>query len=348
MKKAWNVEELVLRVQSGDEAAFEEMVKKYEKLVYYIALPKMENQADTSDIVQETFIEVKKSISQLKEPKYFKSWLNKIVISKIARYYEKQRDCLLNHNEEQLLYKQKEQRIYMNPKQAFNYVCNQEILDHCMKQLKDIYQEVLVLQYYEGCSMAEIAQKLDIPEGTVKSRISAAKKDLKKIVEQTLEKEQIYLNFDSVGLEALLVIYFAKRYSAAEAVSVSTAAKTGDNVKLRSQPLVQGVLSAMLVIGIVSGAYYMIDHLNFDHSSHQEGDQEEKTLSAPPFPQLHYRGKVITNAREAYTAVYDSVFNGNSNDQEYRMLYQTLTDYGGDYASMASYLENHFNQKQER
>ena len=47
MNNEWNIEELVLRVQQGDEAAFEELVKRYEKLVYYIALPKMENQSDT-------------------------------------------------------------------------------------------------------------------------------------------------------------------------------------------------------------------------------------------------------------------------------------------------------------
>ena len=60
MNDSYEAEQLVLRVKSGDEAAFEEIVKKYERLVYYIALPKMENQADAADIVQETFIEVRK------------------------------------------------------------------------------------------------------------------------------------------------------------------------------------------------------------------------------------------------------------------------------------------------
>lgn len=341
MKDGWNVEELVLRVQSGDEAAFEELVKKYEKLVYYIAAPKMENQADTSDIVQETFIEVRKSISQLKEPKYFKSWLNKIVISKIARYYEKQRDCLLNYSEEQLLYKQTEQRVYMNPKQAFNYLCNQEILEYCMKQLKDIYQDVLVLQYYEGCSMAEIAERLEIPEGTVKSRISVAKKDLRKIIEKTLKEEQIFLNFDSVGLEALLAIYFAKHFVNTKGAAIAVSEGASKKTRLRFKPAIQAVLSLTLAVGVIGGAYYMIDHFSNSY-------RESESLSAPPFPKLNYRGDLITNAREAYTAVYDSIFNGNSEDRQYQMLYQTLNDYGGEYASMANYLDSNFNQKQEK
>ena len=45
MNDRYEAEQLVLRVQAGDEAAFEEIVKKYERLVYYIALPKMENRS---------------------------------------------------------------------------------------------------------------------------------------------------------------------------------------------------------------------------------------------------------------------------------------------------------------
>lgn len=346
MNDSYEAEQLVLRVQAGDEAAFEEIVKKYERLVYYIALPKMENQADAADIVQETFIEVRKSISQLKEPKYFKSWLNKIVISKIARYYEKRRDCLLDHNEEKLLYKQKEKRIYMNPKQAFNYLCNQEILDRCMKQLKDIYYDVLVLQYYEGFSMSEIADRLEIPEGTVKSRISVAKKELKKIIEKTLAEEQILLNFDSVGLEALLAIYFAKRFILSGDAALIAVADTSKKFQLPKKPLIQAFLSAVLVVGAVSAVYQFMDPLH-TNQAHQKDKQEEKNLYVPVFPQLNYRGKLITNAREAYTALYHSVFNGISKDDEYRVLYQALNDYGGEYAAMASYLEVNFNQGQE-
>lgn len=346
MNNEWNIEELVLRVQQGDEAAFEELVKRYEKLVYYIALPKMENQADTSDIVQETFIEVKKSISQLKEPKYFKSWLNKVVLSKIARHYEKQRDCLLNQHEEQVLYRQREQRVYMNPKQAFNYLCNQEILDGCMKQLKNIYRDVLTLQYYEGLSMAEIAMQLEIPEGTVKSRLSVAKKELRKIIEATLEQEQIYLNFDSVGLEALLAVYFAKRITDTGLASTAAGAQTHSfRTKLHQKPMLQAILSATLVVGAISTAYYFIDRRNTSDYSYQEDTQAS---SAPAFPEFTYRGKLISNAREAYGAVYDSVFNNNSFDDEYKALVQVLNDYGGEYASMARYLENNFNQKQEK
>lgn len=343
MKDGFHVEELVLRVQAGDEAAFEELVRKYEKLVYYIALPKMETPADTSDIVQETFIEVRKSISQLKEPKYFKSWLNKVVLSKIARYYEKQHEHLLTHNEEQLLYGQKEQRIYMNPKQAFNYLCNQEILDNCIHQLKDIYQDVLRLQYFEGLSMAEIAQTLEIPEGTVKSRLNVAKKELRKIIESTLEKEQIYLNFDSVGLEALLAIYFAKCITGADTIANVAIGAQKVKPKLKAKPLYHVAISASLIVGIVGGAYLLMD--STDTSNHNS-EQEETVLRAPLFPELNYRGQLITNAREAYTAIYNSIFNGNSTDKEYEALYQALHDYGGEYARMALYLENNFNQKQ--
>ncbi len=348
MKDIWDVEDIVLRIQAGDEAAFEELVKKYEKLVYYIALPKVQNQADASDIVQETFIEIKKSITKLKEPKYFKSWLNKIVLSKIARHYEKQKDCVLTQQEEQLLYAQREQRVYMNPQQMFNYQCNREILDRCMRQLKGIYQDVLILQFFEGFTMAEIADILEIPEGTVKSRLSVAKKDLRKIIEATLEAEEISLNFDSVGIEALLVLYFADRIvEVEEASELTTSDQGGNNFKetVAKHPFISALLSATLAIGAIVGVYQLTHTTGGDESSYRETESEDKQRSAPAFPQLIYRGTTITNAREAYTAIYESIMNHNSDAEDYRRLYDTLSAYGGHYADMAAYLQTHFNQK---
>ena len=102
----------------------------------------------------------------------------------------------------------------------------------------------------------------------------------------------------------------------------------------------------MLLVGAGSAAYQLLEPLH-TKQAHQEDKQEEKNLYVPPFPQLNYRGKLITNAREAYSALYHSVFNGISKDDEYRVLYRALNDYGGEYAAMAAYLEVNFNQGQE-
>ncbi len=196
--------------------------------------------------------------------------------------------------------------------------------------------------------MAEIADILEIPEGTVKSRLSVAKKDLRKIIEATLEAEEISLNFDSVGIEALLVLYFADRIvEVEEASELTTSDQGGNNFKetVAKHPFISALLSATLAIGAIVGVYQLTHTTGGDESSYRETESEDKQRSAPAFPQLIYRGTTITNAREAYTAIYESIMNHNSDAEDYRRLYDTLSAYGGHYADMAAYLQTHFNQK---
>ncbi len=334
-----NEEEIVIRAQTGDEEAFTWLVRKYEKLIYYIVMQRVSDSADAMDIVQETLIEVKKSISQLHEPRFFKAWLNKVAFSKISRFYEKRRDRILNQNEEQLLYKQSEQRYYMNPQQSFHYQNNKEILEACLQQLKEIYREVLVLQYFEEFSLAEIAVILDIPEGTVKSRINVAKKELRKIVEQFQEQEQVQLTFESAGLEALLALVFAEQFQKLVYPGHIDLATGQEKVKmLRQNSFMNALLYTTVGLTLAAGTYYMLNHTSDPVSS--AIDEEIVDADAVPFPFIIYRGEVITDARAAYSALYDAAYGQESVDtQEVKKLYDVLIHYGGAYASMAKYIE---------
>lgn len=337
MDKKWNEEEIVVQAQTGNEEAFEWLVKKYEKLIYYIVIQRVSEGADAMDIVQDTLIEVKKSLAQLQEPRFFKAWLNKVAISKVSRFYEKRRDRILNQNEEQLMYKQSEQRIYMNPQQAFRYQNNKEILNACLRQLKGIYREVLVLQYFEGFTMAEIANILEIPEGTVKSRINVAKKELRKIVEQFQEREQIQITFESAGLEALLALVFADQFQklvVPRPIPLTTSVKS-----LRQKPFVNAIVCTAVGISVATGAYMVLNHNSEPISEVMDEKVEEST--SDPFPYVVYRGEVISDARTAYGALYNAAYHDDVVDeQEVKKLYDVLIEYGGAYASMAKYIES--------
>ena len=80
---------LIRKVQAKDEEAFNLLYHRYVKLVYYIAYRICKNDADSQDIVQDTFLQVKRMIHNLKNPSLFKFWLNQIAISKCKNLFRK-------------------------------------------------------------------------------------------------------------------------------------------------------------------------------------------------------------------------------------------------------------------
>lgn len=347
MSELWDVEEIVIQAQQGDEAAFVQLVKKYERLVYYIAVQKMGNDMDAMDVVQETFIEVRKSIQHLKEPRFFKAWLNRIVFSKISRYYEKRKDRVMDERELHNVHKLQEQRTYMSPEKSMKYETNKDLLHACMRQLKPIYQDVLILQYFEEFSMQEIAETLHIPLGTVKSRISVAKKELRYLLEEMEKQEGITLDFNSVGLEAFLISAFAQSYEQVILPSGKTIVK-GNKVlrNLQAHPFLATVIGSSVLMGSVAGAWgAYTSYQNMKKaipSPEQMVTQTSNSNDSDPFPNIIYQGETINTARRAYEILYNATFTDQKQNQEdLQHVYQTLKDYGGSYASMADYIYNY-------
>ena len=82
-------EEIIELCQMGDEEAFEELYKRFYKSTYYLAMQIANCDADAIDATQETFIEIHKSIKNLREIKVFRLWVKRIVVSKLNKIIEK-------------------------------------------------------------------------------------------------------------------------------------------------------------------------------------------------------------------------------------------------------------------
>ncbi len=332
MAEIWDLETVVKKAQSGDEAAYEELVRKYQKLIYFIVAQRVNNEADALDIVQETFIEVKKSIHNVKEPKYFKAWLNRVALSKISRHYEKRKDRTMNQNEWNDLYCLHEDRVYMQPEKNSHNHNSKLLLDRCMDELKPIYQEVLVLQYFKELSISEISHHLHIPEGTVKSRLNVAKKELKVIIEQMESREQIKLDFYCEGSEALLL--------AAVMGKSKLPVLIGERLKsvfhhTKSHP----VLTPVVVFSVFMACEIGVQSLSDGRVVEGANETVEQNESRP-FPYVTYQGARVENARAAYQIMYESAFIDHAfkNKQELKNVYDTLISYGGAYADMAQHI----------
>lgn len=150
---------LVRKAQRGNDKAFLTLFQEYEQDIYRMAFVYVKNQNDALDVVQETAYRSFKTINNLKEPKYFKTWLIRIAIN-----------CSLD-----LLRKQKKV-VHLNPKleevlsDDINEDIDLEVTVHdLIERLNEDEKSIVILRFYEGLTFKEVSETLDIPLGTAKT-----------------------------------------------------------------------------------------------------------------------------------------------------------------------------------
>lgn len=158
-----NEYDLILKAQKGNDNAFEELINKYEDYLYKMAFIYVKNEHDALDIFQETVLNSYLNISTLKNPKYFKTWITKILINNVNmknRHYNKFQD--------------KEVSDYIGD---ISYSSLEENLDlyNAIDSLESKYRTPIILQYFYDLTISQIAEITDCNENTVKSNIRRAK-----------------------------------------------------------------------------------------------------------------------------------------------------------------------------
>ncbi|MFV0560153.1 MAG: RNA polymerase sigma factor [Enterococcus sp.] len=156
---------LVKKAQAGDNDSFIKLVKKYELVLYKLSFRYLQNEHDVEDALQETILIAFKEIKNLKKAQYFNTWITKILINQCRKILTNRKFTYLDKLEEM---------PQLELKDTFSYTFN-EILP----KIDMIYREPIILHYYVGFSYEEISKLLDLPLGTVKSRISRGKNILK-------------------------------------------------------------------------------------------------------------------------------------------------------------------------
>ncbi len=165
------MEEIVARWQSGDERAFDELFEKLKGLVFKNALLITGDPKEAEEILQEVFVRVWKSGGTFDAGRGdFLSWLYKITVNNSISHHRKkdpQSSCLL---EEDITCVDRKESVEEKVDSQWEYEQVRQIVDG----MKEKYRLVLILKYYDDLPNAEIARILDIPLGTVKSRLHNA------------------------------------------------------------------------------------------------------------------------------------------------------------------------------
>ncbi|ERK30563.1 RNA polymerase sigma factor [Clostridium intestinale] len=163
-----NIEKLVKKATKGNKDAFVELMKIYERDMYNLTRYMLGNNEATYDVVQDTILTVYEKISTLKNPSSFKSWLLKIVVNKSKSELSKQNKIIYLENSIEIPIIDKD----LEKIELMSLVSN----------LPDDFKSVIILFYFNDLSYKEISEILDIPEGTVKSRLFRGKEILHKII----------------------------------------------------------------------------------------------------------------------------------------------------------------------
>lgn len=165
---------LVKKAIKGDRNSFEELINIYFDRLYKEAYLRCKYEDDAKEIVQETIYKAYKNINTLKEPKYFKTWISKILINVANDYLRKNGIVDLNHKEE-------------------DYICevhndnNVEVkidLYNAIDELEDKYKDAIILRYINDLKLEEISIILDRPVNTIKTHLRKAIKDMKNLLKE--------------------------------------------------------------------------------------------------------------------------------------------------------------------
>lgn len=169
-----SLDELITKCIKKDAKAQEHLYRRYANTLFSVSLKYARNYTEAEDILQDGFITIFDKIGQFKNKGSFEGWLKRIVINTALQRYRKQRVFNIV-NEEQL-----EQEDVLVDEEDVSL----QFLLKIVQELPDRYRLVFNLYALDGYSHKEIANMLEISEGTSKSNLARARMILKQKVEE--------------------------------------------------------------------------------------------------------------------------------------------------------------------
>ena len=191
--------ELIQRSLTGDENAFAQLVKKYQKQVHTLAWRKVGDFHIAEEITQDTFLRVYKKLAALKDPRRFAGWVYRIAARQCHAWLRKKRiqTQALEDTDTELIeggtYSQ-----YIAEEQAKAATeAQRDIVQRLLARLRESERTVVTLHYFGEMTCEEISRFLGVSASTVKSRLRRARLRLKKaepMIQEALEGFQIRAN----------------------------------------------------------------------------------------------------------------------------------------------------------
>jgi len=173
--------ERVFNLGKIEEAEFLELLEGRLKILYKIAYTYFKDENNASDAVQDAVVIAYKNIHKLKNKEKFNSWITTILVNRCREVLRRNKVILFEQYDAKVI----DIRILNEGKQVSDYekVENKIYLINLLNKIDEKYRDVIRLKYFGDYTLEEISTILDIPIGTVKSRLNFAIKKLKKLLE---------------------------------------------------------------------------------------------------------------------------------------------------------------------
>ncbi len=188
--------ELIHRILDGDDSAFSELVKKYQKPVHALVWRKIGDFHIAEEITQDTFLKAYQRLATLKQPQRFTGWLYVIAANNCKMWMRKKRlqTQPLEETDSAQLEKATYSQYVVEEKERTIGEAKREVVKQLLATLQESDRTVITLHYFSEMSAAEIGAFLGVSVNTIKSRLRRAQQRLKQeepIVREALEHFQI-------------------------------------------------------------------------------------------------------------------------------------------------------------
>jgi RNA polymerase sigma-70 factor (ECF subfamily) len=190
---------LVKRVRGGDQRAFKLLVERYQRKVYAVALGMLKDKEEAMDVSQEAFVKVYKYLDHFKGDASFYTWLYRITVNICIDIIRKRAgaggeavefDETLPMDVSEANIGALGSRLGTNPQKSALRRELAEKIQEALAAVPEKHRAILLLREVEGMSYEDLSRTLDIPKGTVMSRLFHARAKVQKILSQYLELDE--------------------------------------------------------------------------------------------------------------------------------------------------------------
>ena len=178
-------QEIIRKLQQGNETAFKELVEKYQKQVVNTCYGIVHNYDDADDVAQEVFIEVFRSVGKFRSDSKLSTWLYRIAVNRSLNYIRDNRKRRWFKSFEETVREKNEALLTLaakpkTPEEDLENTQRAMLLHEAVDSLPENQRAAFTLNKYEDLSYKEISEVMNLSMASVESLIHRAKKNLQK------------------------------------------------------------------------------------------------------------------------------------------------------------------------
>ncbi len=187
---------LIRRSQGGDRSAFDALIAKHSARAYQYAFRLTRNPEEASDVVAEGFVRVYNAIQNFKGQSAFTTWLYRIMTNCFLDIRKKEKSRQTTSIESALVTSEGDVELQIEDESGTPYDITERSerevrFEKAVSKLPEYQKAMIVMYHAEMMSYEEIAASLDLPIGTVKSRLNRARLTLRELLQKDAELFQI-------------------------------------------------------------------------------------------------------------------------------------------------------------